>query len=878
MVAVLAPDEEECYLLAIMDGPDGIDLAEFLWTDEESEYGCFRAWDVQWAWYTNEDVLQVDQCGRSLGKSNGIQMRAFAFPFNFPGSEMLITAPELNHLRPLTDGVEARLMSTRMSREMLPLTKGKGIARQPHWQARFSNGSRIVSRLPNKDGKGVKGSCSADSLVLTKRGHVRADEVEVGDEVLTHCNRWRPVVDAWYSDAECVEIDGGGFRGLMTSWNHRMIGRRSRNPQRATALEGPRAVIVDDEELTERWYFGSPALFPAAKAEVPDWARDEEALLALAGWYVAEGNQGTRRVAFTVRKSETDAIQQLASRLGLGSGARHKHGGAWTVEVYGAGLAAWLLNQFGQHASEKRLPVWLLGCDPLLQRAFMDAYLAGDGHHDRRTGKADRWMASTSSRELATGLRLLGQALGYACSMSYVDPKPNELCAAPRRAWRVTLRESARNVHRDGAWDWQKVRRVTELVGERRVVTLQVADDESYVADGLLHHNMHPLVLEADEMQDYPLAGWVELIETLKRGSKGAQWRCHGVARGVRDKFYEITQDDSDWTVHRIMAPHRPSWDAVEREEKIKQYGGSRQNPDYRRNIYGDHGDATNPLFVLARLMQCVDQDQGSEYNNDVYQRIAIEYERVQSDEHPDKPPIEFFLDLPGTHRGGWTQAPKGYTHYYAGMDVGLTNHPSEILVFGRRASKDEHYDLLTRVHLKRIHTDDQKAVIRWLFGFYGQRLTFAIDAGGLGFPIYQELKREPVIGGRVYGWKFNENVVTGFEDRELERDETLDDIAIRRPFVEHASDALRNDFVDPHKVTLPFDRELLSEFQGQNYTIVKGVGNPYGKRSYSEGMFHALDAAKVAIGGIVIPPLQERLDAKAENEAVLDVFLGAMV
>ncbi len=85
-------------------------------------------------------------------------MRSFAFPFNFEGQKMLLTAPELNHLRPLTDAIEQRLDTTRLIRELRPMGKGGGINKQPHWQAKFTNNAQLVSRLPNKDGKGVKGT------------------------------------------------------------------------------------------------------------------------------------------------------------------------------------------------------------------------------------------------------------------------------------------------------------------------------------------------------------------------------------------------------------------------------------------------------------------------------------------------------------------------------------------------------------------------------------------------------------------------------------------------------------------------------------------------------------------------------------------------
>lgn len=541
MAAIVEPDEEEKYLIALMDCPDGIDLAEFMWIDETQPDGLFRCWDFQWPWYLASEPLQADQCSRAVGKSQGIHLRMFAFPFAFPGQEMLVTAPELNHLRPLVDVAEARLVGSRLSREMLAKTKGGGFSRQPQWQARFQNGSRIISRLPNKDGKGVKG--------------------------------------------------------------------------------------------------------------------------------------------------------------------------------------------------------------------------------------------------------------------------------------------------------------------------------------------MHATKIELDEGQDYPLAGWVEIIEARNSWAADSSMWVHGVPRGMRDKFYEVTQEDSGYRVHRIMGMQRPSWNAQEREERLMQYGGARSHPDYKRNVYGEHGDASNPLFVLARLMACVDQDVASDYNQDVYAEVKIEGEKVQSETNPDAPDILQLIDLPGTHKAGWSQVKQGYRAVYAGMDVGLTNHPSEIMVFGERSSGA--LDLIARIQLNRVHSDDQMRVVLHLFTFYGQRLrAFAIDRGGLGFPIYQALQRTS-IGKRIVGWTFDEKVITEFEDRQMERGETLEDLAIERPLVEHASDLLRNDYVDPKKMLLPYDREILSEFQGQNYQVVKTTGSPYGKRRYSKGGFHALDAAKLAVAAKHIPPLEERL-AETASEPVLDVFLGA--
>ena len=187
MAVVADLTEEERYLFAILQDHSGIDQAEFSWVDETSPDFLFRCWDYQYAWYRDKSKFQIDQCGRAVGKSVGMQMRAWAFPFTNPGEEMLLTAPEMIHLDPVTKLVEDRLMSIRMSREFLKASgTSKGITHRP-FEARFRNGSRIVGRIPQKDGKGVKGIVWATcSHLHPKWPDLASTSLSVGDHVLTH--------------------------------------------------------------------------------------------------------------------------------------------------------------------------------------------------------------------------------------------------------------------------------------------------------------------------------------------------------------------------------------------------------------------------------------------------------------------------------------------------------------------------------------------------------------------------------------------------------------------------------------------------------------------------------------------------------------------
>jgi hypothetical protein len=516
------PDEEESYLIALLEDASGIDMAELLWEDPQADNDeqIFRAWDFQRPWWRDQSTKVIDQCARAVGKTMSIIVRGWYFPLWNPGVEMVVTAPELVHLNPLTSRIEDRLKEVRLTNELLPKRHGKGFTHRP-FQVDFVNGAKILGRIPQKDGKGVKG--------------------------------------------------------------------------------------------------------------------------------------------------------------------------------------------------------------------------------------------------------------------------------------------------------------------------------------------LHPLRLEMDEAQDYPQAGWIELIETLKHGDEGAQWRAHGVAKGVRDEFYRHSQPTSDWSVHRITGMHRPNWSDKEREEKIESYG-SRDSPDYRRNILGLHGDATNPLFVLHRLMACVDDDEQSEYNQDEYY-----YRRIIDEMVVDGEDVYDLVDPPASH--------KNYQRTWAGMDVGMTNHPSEILIFGEEtANRRVRLKLLSRLHLERISSRDQRRIVSKVMDFYRPR-RFTLDRTGLGLPIYQELTAQhDSWTNRIIGYAFNEKVVVGWDDYEEWEDPK--DYEIKAIVQEYGYDLLRT-LVDSKEMYLPFDVELLGEWQGQTWVRANSETSPYGKKSYAKGSFHTLDAGAMAVLGREMHSVRSIQEIKEEAEII---------
>jgi hypothetical protein len=391
--------------------------------------------------------------------------------------------------------------------------------------------------------------------------------------------------------------------------------------------------------------------------------------------------------------------------------------------------------------------------------------------------------------------------------------------------------------------------------------------------DGKGVKGMHPRKLEIDEGQDYPEPGWVELMETLRYGDVNSTWRIHGVSRGVRDRYYKLCQPESGYYVHKVTAMHRPDWTPEERKAKAEYYG-SRNHPDYRRNILGLHGDALSPLFVLAHLMQCV-AGETSDFTQDMYYSVSISDERLRDSGMP----ITELIQLPPRHLAG------KYSKFWAGADIGMTNHPTEILIFG-----EEHLTkgsgvvdgpsvrlaMIARINLQRISALDQRTVFRHLYDFYQPMGAFGMDRTGLGLPIYQDIVAEG--GGLdkvIRGYNFSEKIVVGWDkggrpdepEWEFEKYDPEEN-AIMANVLEHSTDQLRI-LVDQRKILLPWDTDVIKEFQGQTYTVVKSNTNPYGKKEFNKGTFHALDAARMAILGYTQSFIEPLLNRDDNSEAI---------
>lgn len=210
-------DEDDFLLYALLCDP--VYCPELLWQDAANADagGCYRVRDYQYQLFRPEltgSPYVGFACGRSLGKTESVKAQAFCHAFRRINMNLLIAAPELIHLLPLTDSIEDKMRNVRLTRDFLDTRGGQtGFQHRP-FQANFIDGTKIVGRIPRQTGVGMKGQHQADMIIdeaqdFPERGWVEAHETVMKDTVDRDGN---PDFRYWFYGVQSGARDSGFFK------------------------------------------------------------------------------------------------------------------------------------------------------------------------------------------------------------------------------------------------------------------------------------------------------------------------------------------------------------------------------------------------------------------------------------------------------------------------------------------------------------------------------------------------------------------------------------------------------------------------------------------------------------------------------------------
>ncbi|MFF0395179.1 hypothetical protein ACFYSJ_05235 [Streptomyces sp. NPDC005248] len=282
----------------------------------------------------------------------------------------------------------------------------------------------------------------AGTMILIRRGLVPIENVIEGDDVFTHQRLWRPVTATMRTTAPTVRVHCTSLAsGLAATAGHPFYTRVSR-----VFLEGCEAGELSSagwtraRDLAEGHRLASPLDF-GKPLPIPDLPASLTGI------------------------DPTEALRTAGNMIRLKG------------EVAAAlcpGLGEWLTEYFGEYGAGRRFPAWALTMPEGLRKAFLDGLVNDDLHRDQ-------FAVRMHSKSFMVGLRLLVCSLGFAGGLSNQGRpgKPGWLLS-----WK---REGGRRPDHDG-FRWHPVTRV-EHGPEAEVFSLSVAEDESYIADGIAVRN-----------------------------------------------------------------------------------------------------------------------------------------------------------------------------------------------------------------------------------------------------------------------------------------------------------------------------------------------------------------------------------------------------
>lgn len=370
----------------------------------------------------------------------------------------------------------------------------------------------------------------AGTLILTRDGYRPIEEIHVGDEVLTHRGRWRPVTSLMCKmEAPVRKIRAQGVPGVVGTDEHPFYARECRRvwatkPRGYTRSFGE-ADWVGASDLQvhvpgtppsrQRTHFVGQVLPPSK----PDEHTPE--FWWLIGRYLADGwrvrrkdrPEGNGRVVISCHHNEADALEPRIKAAGFHA-TRSREKSATKMHIVRKDLYAFT-EAFGKYAHGKRLPGFVLELETDKARALVDGYFSGDGYREEHPKKGLPYQRATStSRALALGMALLVQrSHGVVVSVRRVKTKPKAVIEGRevnQRDWyAVQIPSRNRSAFVEGAYGWKLVRK-NEPCGKAAVYNLAVKEDESYMAEGAVVHNCQPFSVagkkegENDERNMWP--------------------------------------------------------------------------------------------------------------------------------------------------------------------------------------------------------------------------------------------------------------------------------------------------------------------------------------------------------------------------------------
>lgn len=413
--------------------------------------------------------------------------------------------------------------------------------------------------------------------VITSQGYKNIEDISVGENVLTHKNRFMPVLRVGgETNKEIYKLEAQGFLPIYCTDYHPFYAKKTKEST-------PEKMVLKD--IKKGYYVGSHI---NTNSDNPLGLSNE--LCWILGRYVADGH--IRHTKRTDRKNSyqyqlvlsigNDKLDYLKSKVNTLHYSCYPHGKSVHRVVFNSKKIVEFIEKynFGTSAKHKNIPQFILDLPNDKLESFFDGYMSGDG-----CVVGNKYQATTISLNLALTLCQIVQKLFRVGCRIYHDDRPSKYVICGREVNQsdtYMIRFMKSNVfHRwfiENDIVWFPVRKITSTGRKENVYNIEVQDDHTYTANNMITYNC----------QDFSVAG----------NQKGSKWICKDcnheynpltVHYSERNKCPNCGSENLDKTRSSLLV----EWLRIVREKKPKW--GIYENV---KNIVGKKFKETFDMFI----------------------------------------------------------------------------------------------------------------------------------------------------------------------------------------------------------------------------------------------------------------------------------------
>lgn len=350
----------------------------------------------------------------------------------------------------------------------------------------------------------------AGTLITTKEGYKNIEDIEIGDEVLTHTNSFKKVVEPMVNQAEGIyniRIQGSPINTVtgehpyyvreMYRTYKKEEGKR-KNRRNWTEPKWVKAKDLDPKKHFVGFAENQLEENPYGITETEAW---------LIGRYVADGylrtgkrsgkgreGQYNNQVIFCIGKHKLNDFKEQA-------GEEYYIGYAEDRTVFKGRLINKRMTELclkaGRGSENKVVPDFILNLPKELLEMFLNGYLSGDGYENSKEIRA-----VSISQKLIFGLgQVVQKVYNTPYSIYYHEPAKTKVIEGrtvnQKPQWSIAFSKARKKqnkaVYIEGML-WKPIKKVEydkDFCGE--VYNFEVEEDNSYVANNVTVHNCQNL-------------------------------------------------------------------------------------------------------------------------------------------------------------------------------------------------------------------------------------------------------------------------------------------------------------------------------------------------------------------------------------------------